>query len=509
MNPHLLSTGHLLYNRYSIQKTLGQGGFGITYLAYDQKLEQEVCIKELFISGNSTRGANMTVQSQGNSSFSFTEFVDRFVQEAKQLVRFQHPNIVRVIDIFQENDTAYTVMEYVNGETLKQRVQRTGALEEKEAKQLINQLLDAVEAVHGKGMLHRDIKPENILISPEGRVVLIDFGSAREFAEGKASHQTVLITSGYAPPEQYTDHAKRGPFTDIYALGATLYYLLTGQKPLASTDRSLEELVPPQQVNSKLTSVISGAILKAMELKPSNRFQAIGELREALNQPSKIDLEKSSDTTLIQEKPKQSPEIQKEIASPTLIQATPKGSSLAKEKQSSPPSPKKITPKVTGSLAPKKRLFLVLSLFGLALLAGGLVFWYENSSSSGSYYYPTTSSSSGYESEEAVDYVADSTTAVAGDGEGAVFICANLDNVPASYANDGECDCDDCTDEYAFQCPEGKYILSNYLNDGDWDCANGADENQGDVVICKGGKVILSAFLNDGECDCEDCGDES
>jgi serine/threonine protein kinase len=143
MSPHQLSPGHPLCNRYSIRKVLGQGGFGITYLAYDNKLEQEVCIKELFVSGNSTRGANMTVQSQGDSAFSFTEFADRFVQEAKQLARFQHPNIVRVIDIFQENETAYTVMEFVNGETLKERVVRTGALDENDAMLLINQLLDA------------------------------------------------------------------------------------------------------------------------------------------------------------------------------------------------------------------------------------------------------------------------------------------------------------------------------------------------------------------------------
>jgi len=211
MNPYLLSPGFLLYQRYSIQKTLGQGGFGITYLAYDQKLEQEVCIKELFISGNSTRGSNMTVQSQGTAEFSFADFVQRFIKEARQLAKFKHPNIVRVIDIFQENNTAYTVMEYVNGGTLKEKIQREGVLEEKTAMGLINQLLDAVEAVHAEGMLHRDIKPDNILVTPEGRVVLIDFGSAREFAEGKTTSQTAMITPGYAPPEQYSERAKEDP----------------------------------------------------------------------------------------------------------------------------------------------------------------------------------------------------------------------------------------------------------------------------------------------------------
>ena len=282
-NPNLLPSGHLLLHRYSIQHSIAQGGFGITYLAIDQKLEQEVCIKELFILGNSTRGANMTVLSQGHSTFTFQEFVDRFIQEARQLVKFQHPNIVRVIDIFEENDTAYMVMEYVKGETLKQHIQQKGILAEKEAMLLISQLLDAVESVHSKGMLHRDIKPENILISKEERVVLIDFGSAREFAEGKTTHQTAMITPGYAPPEQYSERAKRGPFTDIYALGATLYNLLTGEKPIASTDRSFEELVPPHQLNPKISLQVSNAILKAMELRPNDRFQTIAELKDAID----------------------------------------------------------------------------------------------------------------------------------------------------------------------------------------------------------------------------------
>ena len=282
MNPNFLSSGHLLHQRYSIQKSLGQGGFGITYLAYDQKLEQEVCIKELFISGNSTRGTNMTVQSQTTGEFSFADFVQRFMQEARQLARFQHNNIVRVVDVFQENNTAYTVMEYVEGETLKQMVQGKGALSEQVAMKLVLQLMDAVEEVHQKGMLHRDIKPDNVLITSQGRVVLIDFGSAREFAEGKTTTQTAMLTPGYAPPEQYSNRAQRGTYTDIYALGATLYFMLTGEKPIAATDRHLEELIPPHQIVTKVSEQISSAALLAMELKPENRFQSVAEMREGV-----------------------------------------------------------------------------------------------------------------------------------------------------------------------------------------------------------------------------------
>jgi formylglycine-generating enzyme required for sulfatase activity len=281
-NPNFLPSGHLLHQRYSIQSSIGQGGFGITYLAYDEKLDQEVCIKELFVSGNSTRGANLTVYSQSTGDFSFADFVQRFVQEARQLARFQHPNIVRVLDIFQENGTAYTVMEYVKGETLKSKIQREGAMGEKAAMSTITQLLDAVEEVHNKGMLHRDIKPDNVLITPEGRLVLIDFGSAREFAEGKTTTQTAMLTPGYAPIEQYSTRAQRGPYTDIYALGATMYYLLTGEKPIPVTDRSLEDLVAPHQINPSISTQVSSAVMLAMELKPEHRFQTVSDMRDAV-----------------------------------------------------------------------------------------------------------------------------------------------------------------------------------------------------------------------------------
>jgi formylglycine-generating enzyme required for sulfatase activity len=281
-NPNFLPSGHLLHQRYSIQSSIGQGGFGITYLAYDEKLDQEVCIKELFVSGNSTRGANLTVHSQSTGNFSFADFVQRFVQEARQLARFQHLNIVRVLDIFQENGTAYTVMEYVKGETLKSKIQREGAMGEKAAMSTISQLLDAVEEVHNKGMLHRDIKPDNVLLTPEGKIVLIDFGSARDFTEGRTTTQTAMLTPGYAPIEQYSTRAQRGPYTDIYALGATMYYLLTGEKPIPATDRVAEDLIPPHKINPSISTQVSSAVMLAMELKPEHRFQTVSDMRDAI-----------------------------------------------------------------------------------------------------------------------------------------------------------------------------------------------------------------------------------
>jgi serine/threonine protein kinase len=436
MTSHILPSGHLLHQRYSIQSSIGQGGFGITYLAYDQKLDQEVCIKELFVSGNSTRGINMTVQSQGQGTFSFREFVQRFVQEARQLAKFQHSNIVRVIDVFEENQTAYMIMEYVSGETLKQKIFRDGAMNEIHALQLISQLLDAVSEIHKKGMLHRDIKPDNILITPEDRVVLIDFGSAREFAEGKTTSQTAMITPGYAPPEQYSERARRGPFTDIYALGATLYFILTGEKPIAATDRTFEELISPHQINPKVSSQVSSAVMLAMELKPEHRFQTVSDLKDAMN--SLLDNSRGK------------------------VKA---GRSQSDQINKSSSQPKKRT----------NKLALVFSLFSLAVIIGIIVIVVEFGN--------------GYE-----NYDFDDEIEIGDDSGGAIipglndsidvddepiqdeFVCGSGDTVPLSFINDGDCDCNDCSDENPFECFEEKYIPRKWINDGECDCTYCEDE---------------------------------
>jgi uncharacterized protein (TIGR02145 family) len=151
-------------------------------------------------------------------------------------------------------------------------------------------------------MLNRDIKPDNVIVTKEGRVVLIDFGSARDFADGKTTTQTAMLTPGYAPPEQYSDRAKRGPFTDIYALGATMYYMLTGEKPIPVTDRNLEELIPPHRLNPGITSQVSSAVMLAMELRPEHRFQHIAEMREALKSIQENPDQKKPEESVISKK---------------------------------------------------------------------------------------------------------------------------------------------------------------------------------------------------------------
>ena len=299
MDQHTLPLNFPLNNKYRIKKVLGQGGFGITYLAEDSLLDIEVCVKELFISGSSTRGTNMTVMTQNLKEFSFAEFKERFLQEAKQLARFGHPNIVRVMDFFEANNTAYVVMEYIAGKNIKDYIAENGVMTELQALPIIHQLFDAVEEVHNAGMLHRDLKPDNILLTTKNRVVLIDFGSAREFTEGKTITQTAMLTPGFAPIEQYSNRAKRGTFTDIYALGATMYFMLTGHKPIAATDRYREPLPAPHQVNPQISTQLSSAVMMAMEMKEEDRFQSVGEFRLALQQMAGGQKKKEEQKTVV------------------------------------------------------------------------------------------------------------------------------------------------------------------------------------------------------------------
>ncbi|MFN9110038.1 MAG: protein kinase domain-containing protein, partial [Bacteroidota bacterium] len=281
---HELPTGTLLHNRYRIESVIEQGGFGITYKALDQTLSRPVCIKELFLSGHSTRGAGNTIQSQGLKDLNFEHFCDRFIEEAGALARFRHQGIVQVLDVFRENGTAYCVMEYIKGETLKDKIQREGRLPLPKALPLMQAVLDATEEVHRQGMLHRDIKPDNIMLREDGSPVLIDFGSARAFSDAKTITQTAILTPGYAPPEQYSEKARRGSFTDIYALGATFYFMLTGVRPDEATLRHLNQLAAPHHLNADIPVSLSSAIMLALNLKPEDRFQDVQSFKEAIRE---------------------------------------------------------------------------------------------------------------------------------------------------------------------------------------------------------------------------------
>ena len=269
---------------YSIGKVLGQGGFGITYLGSDTGLKRAVAIKEFFpqVQGCSRYGT--TVQPGGMiTPMRYWQEKNKFLTEGQRLAQFQHPSIVKVFSLFEENNTAYMVMEFLRGKTLLKIVEEDGRLEEKTAVAHITQIAEALDVIHGSKLLHRDIKPENIIITEDGRAVLIDFGTAREFAAGKTRRMTTTLTPGYAPLEQYGQCARFGVFTDIYALGATLYHLLTGEMPIQATDRATGvELPAPKAINPKVSHNVSNAMMWALEMRVEKRPQTIRDFIVAM-----------------------------------------------------------------------------------------------------------------------------------------------------------------------------------------------------------------------------------
>ncbi len=266
---------------YSVGRLLGRGGFGLTYLGADNRLGRQIALKEFFPPGAVRQGTTVVPPST-LAAPDYAAATRRFLHEAQVLARFQHPSIVAVYAAFQENGTAYMVMEYLRGETLGQRLERDRQpLAEDELIALARPLAEALDRVHAAGVLHRDIKPENIVVANGAapkRPVLIDFGAARDFVHGATIRQSVVLTPGYAPLEQYGERARRGPYTDIYAFAATLYHLATGTQPAAAIDRAVGiELKPPRDLNRRLSPAFNQALLHALEMNVEQRPQSASE----------------------------------------------------------------------------------------------------------------------------------------------------------------------------------------------------------------------------------------
>jgi serine/threonine-protein kinase len=262
----LLSDGKI-----RLERVLGQGGFGITYAAQSTALGIPVAVKEFFPEGSTRRGTLLvpptTLLGQG-----FQETKTRFLDEARLLAQFHHRGVVRVYDVFEDNNTAYLVMEKLEGETLGENLLRAGPLGAQQAERLALELLDALKTVHDAGLLHRDLKPDNVFLTRDGRTVLIDFGSARTFSTRTVQH-TRLVTPGYAAPEQYASSAKFGPYTDLYGLAATLHHAVTGQAPPTATDRFVGINLPP--LPNTLSGGLRAAIERGMALPVAERPQTV------------------------------------------------------------------------------------------------------------------------------------------------------------------------------------------------------------------------------------------
>lgn len=281
--PDLRSGTGLNGGKYIIEKKIGEGGFGIAYRAMQTGLNRVVCIKEYFPAGSCVRDTYAkTIHLQGMDEEKFERYRKAFVKEAQTLAALHHPGIVEVIDIFDENNTSYMVMPFVEGRSLQSIVETNGPLTYPEAVNYIGQVANAVGYIHDRHILHRDIKPDNIMITADYKAVLIDFGSAREFEEDKTQAHTSMLTHGYAPTEQYTRNSRKGAYTDIYAIGATLYFILTGKVPMEAAARITETMPEPKELNPDLPDEANRTIMKAMQLKSQNRHQSIGEFMDDL-----------------------------------------------------------------------------------------------------------------------------------------------------------------------------------------------------------------------------------
>ncbi|MDL2217622.1 serine/threonine protein kinase [Christensenellaceae bacterium OttesenSCG-928-M15] len=292
---YLLYPGQVLAGRFVIGTILGIGGFGVTYKAWDTKLNIMVAVKEFYPAGlvNRIPGEKDVMLFSGDKQQSFLQQKERFLDEARNMARFTgDKHIVNVFDFFEENNTAYIVMEYLDGQTLKAYMaSQGGRLPSEEALKIVQALLNAVSTIHEKGIIHRDISPDNIFILRDGRIKVLDFGAARfELNENPQLTQSVVIKLGYAPPEQYRTNMKQGVWTDIYAVGATLYKMLTGITPDESVDRiEKDTLRRPTAMGIPTEIHIEKAIMKAMALKPELRFKSAKHMLSALNNTMSID----------------------------------------------------------------------------------------------------------------------------------------------------------------------------------------------------------------------------
>lgn len=278
----------VLAEKYLIEKVVGQGGFGITYLARDINLNLKLAVKEYFPQGLVSRvpGQSKVVSYTRTSKSQFAFGLERFLNEAKTLARFEHnPNIVSVRDFFKANGTAYMVMSYIDGLTLEEYLHRNGGMISfAKLLYIMTPVMDALRDIHEFGVMHRDVSPDNIFIDNRGRVFLIDFGAARQEMRKISKSLSVILKAGYAPEEQYRSRGEQGSWTDVYAVAATMYRALTGRIPPESLDRLAEDnLVPPSVFGAEIKPDQEQALLKAMAVRVKDRYQTVEEFQRSLN----------------------------------------------------------------------------------------------------------------------------------------------------------------------------------------------------------------------------------
>ena len=286
-NLHCLRKGTRLIGRYTIEGVLGQGGFGITYLGLDELHEKKVAIKEFFPQGIVTRNIEyqdtVTVTFVGEKE-NYEKGKERFLKEARTMAKFsKDEGIVKALDFFEINNTAYIVMEYLEGITLKQYLRENQRIAPEDLIELLVPLIESLDEIHSQGMIHRDISPDNIMVLPDGRIKLMDFGAARDYTEFGEKSLSIVLKPGYAPPEQYQTHGIQGPWTDIYALCATMYKCITGENPPDAIERVMDDhLKKISAFGIPVLPQIEEAIIKGMSVAANDRYQNVGDFCEDL-----------------------------------------------------------------------------------------------------------------------------------------------------------------------------------------------------------------------------------
>lgn len=327
--PHHLPQRTVLgaQNRYLIGKALGEGGFGITYLAWDLQQGIKVAVKEYFPSGYVTRvaGNNQVIINSKQNQAASNRGLKRFVEEARALAKIKNlSGVVNVRDFFSANGTAYIVMEFLDGVSLKKYLgRRGGKISVDEILTIMHPVMDSLVQVHKLGLIHRDISPDNILITKQNEVKLIDFGAAK-YSNPDGRSLSVVLKQGFAPPEQYDTHGEQGPWTDVYALGVTLYYAITGTLPPESIRIMMgkDSVKRPSELGIDIDPGIENALMKSLAVDKKNRYQDVQQMISGLYTPRSARRSGAQDNM-------------RRVASPT-VQVTPKKSVLPRTAAAAP-----------------------------------------------------------------------------------------------------------------------------------------------------------------------------
>ncbi len=281
--PHHLLPGTVLNNRYLVGNSIGEGGFGITYIGRDLKLDMRIAVKEFYPAGFANRfntySNNVNINYKNGGEY-FKSGVERFLQEAKSIAKFNNESsIVDVRDYFEENGTAYIIMEYLEGENLSEKLERDGTFEPEEIFKMFLPIMKTLEKMHRENIIHRDITPQNIRVMPDGSFKLIDFGSARYYDGVDKRTLSVQLKPGYAPIEQYNKNGNQGPWTDVYGLCATIYKCITGKTPVASIERALNDtLKSPSSLGIDISNQLENVLMYGLAVDSDDRCQSMNEL---------------------------------------------------------------------------------------------------------------------------------------------------------------------------------------------------------------------------------------